>query len=184
VAILPFARRAALSLLLAALVVYALLAAVDYLGQQHAFMKRQRMTRQEVKDEIKQSEGDPQVRARLRQVRQERANRRMMAQVPAATVVITNPTHYAIALKYARGETAAPVCVAKGVDAVALRIREVAEAHDVPIVEDPPLARGLFEAVEVDREIPPEHYQAVAKIVGYVLTLAQRRGRGARYTDR
>lgn len=178
--ILPLAREVALSLLLAAIVVYALLAAADYLGQHHAFMKRQRMTRQEIKDEHKQSEGDPQVRARLRQIRQERANRRMMTKVPSATVVVTNPTHYAVALKYERGETAAPLCLAKGVDAVALRIREVAEEHDVPIVEDPALARSLFAAVELDREISPEHYEAVAKIIGYVLTLSQRRDRRPR----
>ena len=142
-------------------------------------MKRNRMSRREIKDELKQSEGDPLVRAKLRQIRQERAQRRMMTKVPDATVVVTNPTHYAIALYYEQGETPAPICVAKGVDAVALRIREVAGEHSVPIVEDPPLARALFATAELDEEIPTEHFQAVAKVIGYVLSLAQ--GRRARY---
>lgn len=176
-ALLPFAREVAISLLVAALAAYAVLAGLDYVGQRAAFERRMKMSRQEIRDEHKQTEGDPQVRARLRQVRQERARRRMMAAVPTATVVVANPTHYAVALKYVQGETAAPVCVAKGADAVALKIREVAEAHKVPIVEDPPLARALFTAVEIDRPIPREQYEAVAKIIGYVLTLARRRGR-------
>jgi flagellar biosynthetic protein FlhB len=179
-AILPMARDAAVALLIAALIAYAVLAAADYVGQRQSFMKRQRMTRQEVRDEIKQTEGDPQIRARLRQIRQERASRRMIANIPNATVVITNPTHYAIALRYVQGETPAPLCLAKGVDAVALKIREAAEEHRVPIVEDPPLARALYPTVDVDREIPAEHYKAVAKIIGYVFTLARRSRRGSR----
>lgn len=173
-AILPIARDASIALLIAALAAYALLAAADYVGQRQSFMKRQRMTKQEVRDEHRQSEGDPHVRARLRQIRQERASKRMLAAVPKATVVIANPTHYAIALRYVQGETPAPICLAKGVDAVALKIREAAEEHKVPVIEDPPLARALFPLVEIDREIPPEHYQAVAKIIGYVFTLARR----------
>ena len=97
-----------------------------------------------------------------------------MAAVPEATVVITNPTHYAVALKYESGKMAAPVCVAKGVDHMALSIRQVAEEHDVPIVENPPLARALYAAVELDEEIPAEHYKAVAGVVGYVMRLAQK----------
>jgi flagellar biosynthetic protein FlhB len=179
-AILPLARDAAIALLIAALIAYAVLAAADYIGQRHAFMKRQRMTRQEVRDELKQTEGDPQVRMRLRQIRHERASRRMIANVPKATVVVTNPTHYAIALRYVQGETLAPICLAKGVDEVALKIREVAEEHKVPVVEDPALARALYPKVDVDREIPTEHYAAVAKIIGYVLTLARRSRRRTR----
>ena len=118
-------------------------------------------------------------RAKLRQIRQERSQRRMMAQVPDASVIVTNPTHYAIALKYEQGVTPAPICVAKGVDAVALRIREIAEEHSIPIVEDPPLARALHATADLDAEIPTEHFQAVAKVIGYVLSLAQ--GRRARY---
>jgi len=178
-AVLGIVRQAAIELLLAALVVYAIIAGLDYLFQRQSFMKRNRMSRREIKDELKQSEGDPMVRAKLRQIRQERAQRRMMTKVPDATVVVTNPTHYAIALYYEQGETPAPICVAKGVDAVALRIREVAGENSVPIVEDPPLARALFATAELDEEIPTEHFQAVAKVIGYVLSLAQ--GRRARY---
>src|SRR5579862_4567223 len=129
-------------------------------------MVRMRMTKEEVKEDFKQSEGDPHVKARQRQIRMERSRRRMIQQVPTATVVVVNPTHYAIALRYEQGETPAPQCVAKGVDAVALRIREVAEAAGVPVVEDPPLARALYQAVDVDQIIPTQHYEAVAKIIG------------------
>lgn len=162
-------------LFIAALVAYAAIAALDYIYQRQSFMKRNRMSRRDLKDELKQTEGDPMIRARLRQIRQERARRRMMAAVPDATVVITNPTHYAVALKYEQGVTAAPICVAKGADAVALRIRELAKENDVPIVEDPPLARALHATVEIDETIPAEHYKAVAKVIGYVLTLARKR---------
>lgn len=174
-AVLPIAREAAVALLVAALSVYAVIAGLDFLFQRQSYMKRQRMSRQEIKDEHRQSDGDPQVKARLRQVRQERARKRMLAAVPQATVVVTNPTHYAVALKYAAGETPAPMCVAKGVDAVALRIRETAEAHGVPVVENPPLARALFATAELDQLIPAAHYEAVAKVIGYVLSLARGR---------
>ena len=117
------------------------------------------------------------VRAKLRQLRQERAQKRMMAAVPDATVIITNPTHYAIALNYEQGETPAPICVAKGVDEVALRIRELAKDNDVPIVEDPPLARALYATAELDEEIPVDHFKAVARVIGYVLSLSQSPGR-------
>ncbi len=132
-------------------------------------MARMRMTKEEQKEDYKQSEGDPHVRARQRQIRMERARRRMIQAVPKATVVVANPTHFAVALRYEQGETPAPQCVAKGVDAVALRIREVAEAHGVPVVEDPPLARALYGAVEIDQIIPRQHYEAVAKIIGFIL---------------
>ena len=174
-AILAFVRQAAIELLIAALLVYAAIAALDYMFQRQSFMKRNRMSRKEIKDELKQTEGDPIVRAKLRQIRQERAKQRMMASVPDATVVITNPTHYAVALKYEQGETAAPVCVAKGVDAVALKIREVATENKVAIVEDPPLARALFASVDIDEPIPVEHFKAVAKVIGYVLSLSRKR---------
>ncbi|WP_323762798.1 flagellar biosynthesis protein FlhB [Maricaulis sp.] len=177
--LLSLVRQGAIELLLAALTVYAVIAGLDYIFQRQSFMKRNRMSRREIKDEMKQSEGDPLVRAKLRQLRQERSQRRMMTKVPDATVVVTNPTHYAIALHYVQGETPAPVCVAKGVDEVALRIRELAEEHGVPIVEDPPLARALHATADLDEEIPTEHFQAVAKVVGYVLSLSQ--GRRARY---
>ena len=166
---------ATIQLLIAALIVYALIAAVDFAFQRHQFIDRNKMSHKEIKDEYKETEGDPMVRAKLRQIRQERAQKRMMARVPDAAVVITNPTHYAVALEYEQGRTAAPVCVAKGVDAVALRIRELAEANNIPIVEDPPLARGLHATVDLEEPIPAEHFAAVAKVIGYVLSLKPRR---------
>ncbi len=128
------------------------------------------MSMRELKEEFKQTEGDPGIKARIRQIRQTRMRKRMMAGVPQASVVITNPTHFAVALKYERGMNA-PVCVAKGADLIARRIREVATANNIPIVENPPLARALHATVDVDQEIPPEHYQAVAEIIGYVMRL-------------
>ncbi len=166
---------ASVELLIAALIVYAFIAAADFAFQRHQFIDRNKMSQKEIKDEYKDTEGDPMVRAKLRQIRQERAQRRMMARVPDAAVVITNPTHYAVALEYVQGVTGAPVCVAKGVDDVALRIRELAEANGVPIVEDPPLARGLHASVELEEAIPPEQFAAVAKVIGYVLSLKNRR---------
>jgi flagellar biosynthetic protein FlhB len=118
-------------------------------------------------------EGDPLIKGRLRQIRMEKARRRMMAAVPTATVVVTNPTHFACALKYDR-TMPAPVLVAKGMDLVAERIRDIARQNFVPIVENAPLARTLFAAVEIDEEIPPEHYKAVAEVIGYVLRLRKR----------
>lgn len=176
-ALLPYVRDKAVGMMIALASAAALLAAVDYVFTRQSYMKRQRMSRRELKEEMRQSEGDPMVRAKLRQIRHEKAKRRMLASVPEASVVITNPTHYAVALRYDQGETPAPICVAKGVDDVAQRIREVAEAHDVPIVENPPLARALFATADVDQPIPREHYEAVAKVIGFVLRLARRRGR-------
>jgi flagellar biosynthetic protein FlhB len=126
-----------------------------------------------MKEEFKQSEGDPHIKGRIRQLRQARMKKRMMAAVPKASVIITNPTHYSVALSYERGMSA-PVCVAKGADNIALKIREIAREHDVPIVENVPLARALYATVEIDDEIPVEHYHAVAEIIGYVMGL--RRG--------
>jgi flagellar biosynthetic protein FlhB len=161
-------------ILVAALAVIGVLAGLDYFLQRYRFMQRNRMTKQEVKEEFRRTEGDPAVKAKIRQLRKERARRRMMAEVPKATVVITNPTHFAVALKYESGKMAAPVCVAKGMDALALRIREVAEDNDVPIVENPPLARALYASVEIDESVPPEHYKAVAQVIGYVMRLTGR----------
>src|ERR1700748_1196133 len=129
------------------------------------------MSKQEAKEEFRQSDGDPQIKAKIRQIRMERSKSRMMAAVPTATVIITNPNHYAVALKYESGKMAAPICVAKGVDALALKIREVATEHGVPIGENPPLARALHATVEVDDVIPAEHFKAVAQVIGYVMCL-------------
>lgn len=160
-----------LRLLLGVLVIVTILAIIDYAYQKFAFMRSMRMTKEEVKEEFRQSDGDPKIKAKLRQIRTERSRRRMMKAVPKASVVITNPTHYAVALQYEMGEAGAPKVVAKGVDLIALKIREVAEANEVPIVENPPLARALYATVEIDDEIPPEHYKAVAEIISYVFRL-------------
>lgn len=146
-------------------------AVLDYAFQRHSFIKQMRMTKQEVRDEHKQAEGDPQVKARIRRLRMERAQKRMMAAVPEADVVITNPTHFAVALTYDMEAMSAPMLVAKGADVLARRIREVAEENGVPLVENPPLARALYASVELDQQIPPEHYQAVAQVIGYVMRL-------------
>ena len=161
-------------LLIAVVCIMGVIAVADYLYQRWEFMKQQRMTKQEVKDEYKQTEGDPMVKARLRQIRMERARQRMMQAVPTADVVITNPTHFAIALSYKPEEMAAPVVVAKGADKLALRIREVAQDHDVSIVENPPLARALYQSVEIDDPIPAAHYRAVAEVISYVFRLKRR----------
>lgn len=150
-------------------------AGVDWLWQRQRFLVRMRMTKEEVKEEFKNSEGDPHVKARQRQIRFERAKRRMMQAVPQATVVVMNPTHYAVALKYEQGETAAPTCVAKGLDSLALKIRAIAEEAGVPVIEDPPLARALYAAVDIDEMIPPAHFEAVAKIIGFILGAGKRR---------
>ncbi|WP_333571469.1 flagellar biosynthesis protein FlhB [Sphingomonas sp.] len=149
------------------------LALFDFVWQRRSFMKRMRMSLQEVKDEYKQSEGDPKIKAKIRSMQMQRSRSRMMANVPKASVVITNPTHYAIALQYDHGSMGAPVVVAKGVDAIALKIREVATEHKIPLVENRPLARALYASAELDQPIPVEHYAAVAEVISYVLRIAR-----------
>jgi flagellar biosynthetic protein FlhB len=148
----------------------AIVAIADFFFQYRTWFERQKMSLQDMKMEYKQSEGDPHIKGKLRQLRQQRMKKRMMAAVPQASVIITNPTHYAVALRYERGMPA-PICVAKGIDSIALKIREIAKAHDIPIVENVPLARALHATVKVDEEIPVEHYHAVAQIIGYVMGL-------------
>ena len=145
----------------------------DALYQRHRWHARHRMTKEEAKQEHKESEGSPEVKGRRKQLMAQRLKKRMMAAVPTATVVVTNPTHYAVALRYEPG-MAAPVCVAKGVDSLAFRIRSVASEAGVPVMENPPLARALHATVEVDEEIPAEHYRAVAEVIGFVLRLRKR----------
>jgi flagellar biosynthetic protein FlhB len=159
----------------AVLAVVTAIAAADFFYMRQKWWKRQMMTVQETREEYKQMEGDPHVKGRIRQLRHDRARKRMMSAVPDATVVITNPTHYAVALKYDKS-MAAPKCVAKGADAVALRIRELAKDNDVPIVENPPLARALFASVDVDEVIPGEHFKAVAEVIGFVMGLKRAGG--------
>ncbi len=161
----------AVRMIIAVFSVMTVVAGADMFFQKYKHAKEQRMTKQEVKDEHKQSEGDPMIKSRLRQIRMDRARQRMMAAVPEATVVITNPTHFAVALKYLHEEMPVPIMVAKGVDEVALRIRKVAEEHDIPIVENPPLAQALFAGVEIDQEVPSDHFKAVAEVIGYVMRL-------------
>ncbi len=169
-AILPFTQTLTMRLLGDVVAVLVFVAIADYLFQYRQWYERQKMSIREMKEEFRQTEGDPAVKGKLRQLRQTRMRKRIMAAVPKASVVITNPTHFAVALKYERGMNA-PVCVAKGADLLARRIREIAQANDIPIVENPPLARALHETVEIDQEIPPEHYRAVAEIIGYVMRL-------------
>lgn len=171
--LLPFTKHLSLQLIGAVVAILAIIAGADYLFQYQQWFKRQKMSMRELKDEFRDSEGDPKIKAKIRQLRQSRVRKRMMAEVPNATVVVTNPTHFAVALKYERGMNA-PLCVAKGADLIALKIREVAKEHDVPIVENPPLARALHATVEVDQEVPAEHYKAVAEVIGYVMRLNRR----------
>jgi len=168
--VLPLTKSLVIKLLGAVVAMMAIVAAADYLFQYRRWYDKQKMSLRDLKDEFKQSEGDPTIKGKMKQVRQTRMRRRMIAAVPKAAVVITNPTHYAVALQYERGMPA-PVCVAKGVDALALKIKEVAGEHSIPVVENPPLARALHATVEVDQAIPPEHYKAVAEVIGYVLRL-------------
>lgn len=177
-AIIPLTWDILKLLMIAALITLGVGAGIDWIIQYMRFMQRMKMSKQEVKDEHKQSEGDPQMKARLRQIRNQRARRRMIQAVPTATVVVMNPTHYAVALRYEAGEDAVPICVAKGLDRVALKIRAVAEDANVPVIEDPPLARALYATVEIDEEIPREQYEAVAKVIGFILG-ARRTGRRA-----
>ena len=169
-ALLPFTQVLALKLMGAVVALLGVVAAADYFFQYRSWFGKQKMSLQELKEEFKQSEGDPTIKGKLRNLRQQRSRKRMMAAVPKASVIITNPTHYAIALQYERGMEA-PICVAKGMDAIALKIREVAGQHGIPIVENPPLARALHATVVVDEPIPAEHYKAVAEVISYVMKL-------------
>jgi flagellar biosynthetic protein FlhB len=171
--ILPATTSLTVHLMGAVVAMLAAVAIADYFFQYRQWYERQKMSLQEMKEEFKQSEGDPHIKGRIRQLRQQRMKKRMMAAVPKASVIITNPTHYSVALAYDRSMQA-PVCVAKGADNLAFKIREIAKEHDIPIVENVPLARALYATVEIDGEIPVEHYHAVAEIIGYVMGLKRR----------
>ncbi len=173
--LLPTVRDLVLRMALGVVSAMAVFAALDFIYQRYTWFQKQKMTRQEIRDEGKQAEGDPQIKGRIRQIRAERARGRMMAAVPGADVVVTNPTHYAVALKYDPETMAAPRLVAKGADLVAHRIRDLAREHRIPIVENPPLARGLYAGVELEQEIPAEFYRAAAEVIGYVMGLRQKR---------
>ena len=168
-AILPVSMDAIQALAIAVLIVMGALAGIDWFWTRFRYMQKMRMSREDVKQDHKDSDGDPHIKAKVRQLRIERSKRRMMQKVPTASVVVMNPTHYAVALRYEAGETPAPICVAKGMDSLALKIREIAEASNVPVVEDAPLARALYATVDIDESIPREHYQAVAKVIGFIM---------------
>lgn len=170
-AILKFIHKIVTLLIFSVTIAVLVIALADFAYQKYAHIKKLRMTKQEVKDEYKQTEGDPLVKSRIRQVRIERSRRRMMDNVPRSDVVIVNPTHYAVALEYKMDTMDAPVVLAKGLDTLALRIKSVAEESDVPIVENPPLARALFASAEIDQVIPQEHFKAVAEVIGYVMQI-------------
>lgn len=154
-------------------IAFAVLAFFDYLYQWWDYERQLKMSKQEVKEEYKQMEGDPQVKGKIKQIQRQRAQQRMMQQVPQADVVIRNPTHFAVALRYHEQEDSAPVVLAKGVDELALRIVKVAEEHSVSVVENVPLARALYASVDLNQQIPPELYGPVAEVLVYVLKLDQ-----------
>jgi flagellar biosynthetic protein FlhB len=172
-AALALSKEGVLKLIAATVAAMSVVAGLDYAFARAQWMKRLMMTREEVKRESKETDGDPQIKGRRRQQREARARRRMMKAVKSASVLIMNPTHYAVALKYESGKTPAPLCVAKGLDDIALRLRAAAEEARVPVVENPPLARALYAAVEIDEEIPVEHYEAVAKVIGFIMGKAR-----------
>lgn len=171
---LAFLHSEILYVVMILMIIITFIAIADILYVRYSYFKSLRMTRQEVKDEHKQLEGDPLIKSRLRRLRIEKARQRMMSKVPKADVVITNPTHYAVALQYERGVMAAPVVVAKGIDFLATRIRNLAEESEVPLVSNPPLARALYDTVDLDEPITPEHYRAVAEVISYVYKLKQK----------
>jgi len=173
-ALLPAFQEMGLKIFGAVLAVVTIIALADYVYQRQRWWNRLKMTVQEVRDEYKQMEGDPKIKGRIKAIRNERSRRRMMANVPNATVIITNPTHFAVALKYDK-TMGAPECVAKGADDIAFKIREIAREHDVPIVENPPLARALYASVDVDETIPNEHFKAVAQVIGFVMRMQDKK---------
>jgi flagellar biosynthesis protein FlhB len=170
---LPQSYAMLVKLMTAVLAIVFFIAVADFLYQRHAWIERQMMTKHEIKEEHKESEGNPEIKQKIAQLRRQQAQRRMMSKVPKASVIIMNPTHYAVALQYEPGMEA-PICVAKGLDELALRIKAVGLENDVPVVENPPLARALHASVELDEPIPEDHYKAVAQVIGYVMGL--RRG--------
>jgi len=158
--------------------VLALIGGADALYQKYDHTKRLRMTRQELKDEAKESDGNPELKGRIRQMQFQMARKRMMQELPKADVVVTNPSHFAVALRYDEGRMGAPRVIAKGVDELALQIRLVAGSHRIPMVEAPPLARALYATTQLDREIPASLYVAVAQVLAYVFQLKQATARG------
>ncbi|RXJ87934.1 flagellar biosynthesis protein FlhB [Arcobacter sp. CECT 8985] len=155
----------------AILLIIIIFAIIDFYFTRFYYMKSLRMSKQDIKDEFKNMDGDPQVKARIRKIQMQMSMKRMMADVPDADVVITNPTHYAVALKYDNKVDQAPKMIAKGVDFIALRIKDIAKDNDIPIIENPALARSLHDQIEISQEIPGEFYKAIAEIFAYVFEL-------------
>jgi flagellar biosynthetic protein FlhB len=178
--LLSFLMVVVVRLLMWSCILMFVIGAVDILYQRFEFFKGLKMSREELKKEYKETQGDPTIKAKLRQLRQERARKRMMTNVPKADVVITNPEHFAVALEY-KENMIAPVVVAKGMDLVALKIREIATANNIPIVQNPPLARALHAAVDLEEAIPAEHYQAVAEVISYVMGMKRPKTGSARF---
>lgn len=173
-AIFIFYAKVSFWMFLKAAIILALLAAIDWLFQRWQFMKKMKMTKQEVKEEAKNTEGDPQIKGRIRSIQMEMARKRMMGDVPQADVIITNPTRLAIALRYDNATMAAPQVVAKGAGVIAHRIKEIAMEHNIPLMEDKPLARALYKAVEIGEEIPTHLFQAVAEILAHVYSVKKK----------
>jgi len=172
--LLPHARGAIVRMLVGATAFLAVVALIDIIWKRMDYIRKQRMSLKEIRDEHKDSEGDPHIKGKRAQIRRKRAQQRIAIAVPKATVVLTNPTHYAVALRYTPGVDPAPVCVAKGTDLIAAQIRRIARENDVNVVENRPLARALHDVVEVDEAIPTEHWQAVAEIIGYIMDLRRK----------
>jgi flagellar biosynthetic protein FlhB len=170
-----YMHHQAVHLIIMLLLVFTVIAVIDFFYQRFQYMKGLRMSKTEVKEEFRQQEGDPMIKARLRQMRAEKARKRMMAQVPKADVIITNPTHYAVAMQYDNKKMTAPMVLAKGTDQIAERIRLVAEEHKIPLISNPPLARALYDTVDIDEEIPTQHYRAVAEIISFVYKLKKKK---------
>jgi len=165
---LKWFEEKALIIISAMLAVFLVFAAIDFMYQRYSYKKSLRMSKQEIKDEYKQTEGNPEIKAKIRQLQREMAKKRMMSEIPKADVVITNPTHYAVAIRYDKTKDEAPRVIAKGVDNLALKIKEIAREHDIMIVENPPLARELYRLVDIDELIPQKLYKAVAEVLAFV----------------
>ncbi|PLY06272.1 MAG: flagellar biosynthesis protein FlhB [Arcobacter sp.] len=163
--------------LAAILLIIIIFAIMDFYFTRHYYFKSLKMSKQEIKDEYKNMDGDPQVKGRIRKIQMQMAQKRMMSDVPDADVVITNPTHYAVAMKYDNQVDSAPKIVAKGIDFIALKIKDIARENDIPIIENPALARSIYSQIEIDQEIPGEFYKALAEIFSYVYELKKKKRR-------